>query len=155
VTRTWWSDDDDQLLALLKDAITTEGSVPASFVQAGRAAYAWRTIDAELAELAYDSATAESATRAEAATLRALTFVSANLTIEIQLTPDALYVQITPAQAGTAVAQVAGDDGGTREAGSAEIDDLGFVVLRPVPPRPFRLLVRAGDAVVLTGLVTE
>ncbi len=51
----WWSDD-DQLLEVLRDALTTAREVPPGLVAAGKAAYSWRTIDAELAALTYDSA---------------------------------------------------------------------------------------------------
>ena len=50
----WW-DDDEELLALLRDALAEQRDVPARFVEAGKASYAWHSIDAELAALAYDS----------------------------------------------------------------------------------------------------
>ncbi|GAB3955588.1 hypothetical protein GCM10029976_098820 [Kribbella albertanoniae] len=55
VTETDWNDD-GQLLEALRDALVTEQEVPRAFVEAGKAAFAWRTIDAELAALTYDSA---------------------------------------------------------------------------------------------------
>ena len=81
----WWNDD-DQLLEVLREAVTIAREMPADFVAVGKAAYAWRTIDAELAALTYDSAwqTEElSLTRAESAELRMLTFASEGLTIEL------------------------------------------------------------------------
>ena len=50
----WW-DDDEELLALLRDALAEQHDVPARFVEAGKASFAWHSIDAELAALAYDS----------------------------------------------------------------------------------------------------
>jgi len=148
----WWNDD-DQLLAVLKDALRTEEAQPREFVEAGKAAYAWRTVDAELAALTYDSAGDAGlvgVTRSESATLRALTFASADLTIELEVTPEALLGQITPVQAGSVSVQV-----GTAEVSSAPIDELGFFTIRPVPAGAFRLLCRtASGAAVLTALVS-
>ena len=49
-----WADD-DQLFAALKEAMRAARAVPPEFVEAGKSAYAWRNIDAELASLTYDS----------------------------------------------------------------------------------------------------
>ena len=46
--------DDDQLLALLQDAMRESREVPPGFTEAGRNAFAWRGIDAELAQLRLD-----------------------------------------------------------------------------------------------------
>ena len=55
---TGWANDDDDLLALLRDALAEQREVPTRFVEAGKATFAWRSIDAELAALAYDSVAA-------------------------------------------------------------------------------------------------
>ena len=156
----WWSSD-DRLLEVLKDALSTEHAVPPEFIAAGKAAYAWRTIDAELAALTYDSANdLVSATRAESATLRALTFASAGLTIELEVTPDALIGQISPVQAGRITAYVGATEPGaaeigSTEAGSAVIDELGFFIIRPVPADTFRLLCQtASGTTVVTGPIS-
>ena len=41
---------DDALLAALREALAARDAVPASFVEAGKSAYAWHNIDAELAK---------------------------------------------------------------------------------------------------------
>ena len=69
MTSPWWADE-DELLGELRLAL---GPVPASFIDAGKMAFTWRSIDAELAALTYDSSrdlvgAAES--RAEPAALR-------------------------------------------------------------------------------------
>jgi hypothetical protein len=157
----WWTDD-DQLLAALDDALGTAKAVPPEFVEAGQAAYAWRMIDAELAALTYDSAgDAElvTATRAEPATLRALTFASTGLTIDLEVRPDELLGQLSPEQPGQVTAYAgtvaADDEPVTTEVGTAVVDELGFFIIRPLPAEPFRLLCRttAGPAV-LTGWVS-
>lgn len=155
----WWSDD-DRLLATLDDAVSSARAVPSSFLAAGKAVYAWRTIDAELADLTYDSAADPellSAIRAESATLRALTFVSAGLTIEIEVTPEGLLGQISPVQAGQVTAYAGTADAGEEKSGfdTAVIDELGFFVIRPLPAEAFRLLCRTASGVtVLTGLIS-
>ena len=49
---TW---DDEQLLALLKESLRAHLAVPPEFVEAAKNAYAWHNIDAEIAQLTYDS----------------------------------------------------------------------------------------------------
>ena len=149
----WWNDD-DQLLEILSDALTSANEVPASFLEAGKAAYIWRTIDAELAALTYDSAWESdevAVTRAaESATLRTLTFASEAMTIELELTPDELLGQITPPQRGTVSLSAGSDDLGT-----APVDELGFFIVRTVPRRPFRMICRTDSgATVMTGWVS-
>ncbi|MFB6721174.1 hypothetical protein ACFCV3_13475 [Kribbella sp. NPDC056345] len=153
MTETDWNDD-GQLLEALRDALVTEQEVPAAFVEAGKAAFAWRTIDAELAALTYDSAWAgleEASVRsAESATLRALTFASDGWTIEIELTPEGLLGQLDPPAAGEITA---GTDSGVLATG--RIDELGFFVLKPLPKAPYRLTCVLDDGpTILTGWVT-
>lgn len=147
----WWSDD-DQLLSLLKAAREAGRDVPPEIVDAGKAAFAWRNIDAELAALTYDSylTDAGSVTRAEPAPLRALTFATAQITIELEVTADTLVGQIVPEEAGSVTARL--DTGQTAD---ADIDEMGYFVFRPIPPGRFRLRCRTqSGADVLTGWIT-
>lgn len=144
--------DDEQLLALLKESLRAYRAVPPEFVAAGKNAYAWHNVDAELAQLTYDSThdREPAGVRSEAASIRSLTFTSAHLTIELEVTEDALLGQAIPAQAGTVEVQ-------TREGVLATIpvDKIGYFTVRPVPAGPFRLQYRAADgSAVLTGWVT-
>ncbi|MFF1823633.1 hypothetical protein ACFVWG_40395 [Kribbella sp. NPDC058245] len=153
MTETDWNDD-GQLLEVLRDALATERDVPRAFVDAGKAAFAWRTIDAELAALTYDSAwdTVDAAPvrSAESATLRALTFVSEGWTIELELTPEGLLGQLDPPAAGEITART---DSGVLA--TARIDELGFFVLKPLPKVPYRLVCIPDDGpTILTGWVT-
>ena len=54
MSQRWW-EDDNQLLAALREALRSERNVPAEFTATGKATFAWRNIDAELATLTYDS----------------------------------------------------------------------------------------------------
>ena len=47
--------DDEQLLAALREAVRDRQAVPPWFVEMATNAYAWHNIDAELAQLTYDS----------------------------------------------------------------------------------------------------
>jgi hypothetical protein len=48
--------DDDRLVGELHELLEATDPAPAGLVEAAKASYGWRTIDAELAALAYDSA---------------------------------------------------------------------------------------------------
>ncbi len=145
--------DDDQLLALLKGSLQVQRDVPAEFTVAARNAYAWRNIDAELAQLTYDSmqdrAPAPSV-RSETASIRALTFTSDHLTIEMEVNGDSLLCQLVPADEATIKLQT--------HAGiiaSIEVDEVGCFSIHPIPASAFRL--RCGTtagATVVTGWIT-
>ena len=149
----WW-DDDDALLAALEDALESADPIPREFFEAGRLAYAWHDIDAELAALTYDSAAEEerlpALTRGEPAGLRSLTFAAADVTIEIEVTHDALIGQVVPPQPGELEVR-----GVSRRVATVPIDELGCFVVRPIPSGSFRLHCHmAGDTGVLTGWIT-
>ena len=147
--------DDDQLLAALGEAIRARQDVPDAFVEMGKGAYAWHHIDAELALLTYDSSRAEdrdvtASMRSETASIRALTFTSAHLSLELEVTGDSLLGQVIPPRPGTIDTQT--KDGATV---STEVDEIGYFVVVPIPPSPFRLRCRTEDgADVLTGWIT-
>ncbi len=145
--------DDEELLAVLRQALAERQAVPPEFVEAAKNAFAWHNIDAELAELTYDSSRdAEPApsTRAETASIRALTFTSAHLTIELEVTRDSLLGQIVPAQPGTIKVQLR--DGAET---TVPADEIGRFTIRPMPTGTFRLHCRtSADADALTGWIT-
>jgi hypothetical protein len=148
-------EDDNELLALLEEALEAEGDVPPDFIAAGKAAFAWRTIDAELAALVYDSSNDSGREPAlmrnqTTADLRALTFASANVTIELELTEAGLIGQLVPPSAGEIDVQTAAGVTST-----VTTDELGCFTIRVIPQEPFRLRCRAGDTDVLTTWITR
>jgi hypothetical protein len=152
MTSEWWTDD-DALLAAVKEAFREQDDVPPSFVDAGKTAFAWHNIDAELAALTYDSSEdllAGAAMRAEPAALRCLTFEARNLTIELEIVSDSLHGQVVPAQPGTIELRQA--DG---HVARAEVDGVGYFTSAPVPAGTFRLFYRtaAGESI-LTDWIT-
>ncbi|MFD0687942.1 hypothetical protein [Actinomadura fibrosa] len=141
-------DDDDQLLAALREAVHEAERVPPAFVEAGKAAFTWRSIDAELAELTFDSSGAcspRAPTRAEPAPLRNLTWASSDLTLEVEVDGDALLGQVVPPSPGEIDVYVAAACVATRP-----VDEIGVFVIRPVPAAAFRLHYRSGTASILT-----
>jgi hypothetical protein len=145
--------DDDELFAALLEAERARRAVPPEFVEAGKGAFAWHNIDAELAQLTYDSSRDmqyEPSLRAEAASIRALTFTSPHLTIELEVSEESLLGQIIPAQRGTVRIQPAD---GTET--TVPADEIGCFAIRPIPSRSFRLYCQTmGSADALTGWIT-
>jgi hypothetical protein len=146
--------DDDELLGALGDAIRARQGVPGWFVETGKNAYAWHNIDAELAQLTYDSDSdadrgLAAAVRSEAASIRALTFTSPRLSIELEVGEGSLLGQIIPPRAGTLEVHT------TAVVTSSPVDEIGCFIVDPIPSSPFRLRCRTEDgADVLTGWVT-
>ncbi len=143
--------DDDRLLAELGDAVRSGRAVPDRFVDVGKAAFAWRDIDVELAALRYDSAVSglPAAVRAGEPGLRALTFEVAGLTVEVELSARMLQGQVVPPQAGSVELWVEAS-----EQRSTVIDEKGWFELGAPPTQPFRLCVRRpGAAAMLTDPV--
>jgi hypothetical protein len=149
--RNGW--DDERLLAALSEAMKARAAVPAWFIETGKNAFAWHNIDAELAQLTYDSnedRREAAATRAETASIRSLTFTSEHLTLELEVTGNSLLGQIFPARAG--VLEIHTRAG---EIGTTEVDEIGCFSVEPIPASPFRLRSSASDGThVMTGWIT-
>ena len=138
--------DDEELLAALGEAMRAWQAVPEWFVETGKNAYAWHDIDAEMAQLTYDSLVDRerlAVVRSEAASIRALAFTSARLSIELEVAKNSLLGQIIPPRA----------DGSHRDL--QLLADL-HVRTRPVErgrvgPRPHESNKRDGRRVVTHG----
>jgi hypothetical protein len=139
-------DDEADLLAELRDAGRLD-PVPTDALAAAKAAFMWRTIDAELAELTYDSllddqplAGVRSSTPA-----RFLSFASdpANLSVELEAITEGerrrLVGQLVPAQRGQIEVRHAGG------AVTVEVDDLGRFTADDLAPGPISLHCRAAS----------
>jgi hypothetical protein len=147
----------EPLLAELRSVIGRADPIPDAVVAAARASFAWRTIDAELAELVADSAdtaarssSAVGATRAGAAP-RLLTFEAAALTVEVEVaeTGDTrrLVGQLVPVGAADVTVRWSG---GTR---TASADEFGRFAVDDIPAGPISLAVARTDAA--TPVVTS
>jgi len=132
--------DDEQLLGILREAMRARQAVPPGFVETAKSTYAWHNIDAELAQLTYDSSRDEdrsASVRSETASIRTLTFRSAHTSIELEVTGDSVLGQVMPPGEGTIEAQT--PEGSTT---AAPVDEIGCFSIEPVPRSPFRLRVR-------------
>jgi hypothetical protein len=90
-----------EILEILGRALELSDPVPISVTEAGKSALTWLTIDAELAELVFDSARDELVgVRSETLAERQLTFQSPTVEIEIMLVGDTRHLvgQLVPAQ---------------------------------------------------------
>ena len=99
-------------------------------MEAARAASTWRTIDQELAELVFDSATELAGVRSED-TARQLTFRAPGVEIEVMMVDESsrrIVGQLVPPQAATM--RLTGGDRETEQ----EVDRLGRFTFDGVPP---------------------
>ena len=145
--------DDERLLAALGEALKASEDVPSWFVETGKNAFAWHNIDAELAQLTYDSnedRREAAVVRSETASVRSLTFTSAHLTVELEVAENSLLGQIIPPRGGTLEIHT---KAGTIS--TTEVDEIGCFAVDPIPDSPFRLRCRTADGTdVLTGWIT-
>lgn len=154
MSQQWWNDD-DQLLAALDEALRPGCRVPAEFIATGKAAFRWRGIAAEIAVLTYDSvfegAGEEVAgVRSEEANIQYLTLTAGELSLELEVTADAILGQLVPPGPGRA--EVCSADGTVVTVG---IDEGGGFTIRPVPGGSFRLYCDAANGMnVMTNWLT-
>jgi hypothetical protein len=130
-------DSDELLLEDLHAALTEAAAVPPGFLEAGRAAFAWRTIDAELLLLTgYDSILdTELAGRARAVlTARQLVFDADGVSLQVEVTAAGIAGQLMPPN--QAVVALLTPGGPTEE---TTADEFGSFLLGPPPPGPMRL----------------
>ncbi|MDT7580767.1 MAG: hypothetical protein QOK35_2031 [Pseudonocardiales bacterium] len=149
----WWNDD-DELQELLRAALAEQRDTPARFVEAGKASFAWHSIDAELAALAYDSVTDAQATagvrQTDRAAIRELTFAFRDATVHVQIARGGLHGQVVPPRRGEVELHVQG-----RQVRTAQVDDQGWFSFTPLPTTGFRLLWRiAGGGTAMTDWLT-
>ena len=146
--------DEEELLAALREVFDSQREPPPpEIVEAGKKIFAWHDIGKELAQLTYDSAgdaDREPVTRTEAADIRAMTFSSARMTIELEFTADMVLGQVVPPQITIITVQF----GNGREISLAS-DGAGCFSIRPARPGTFRLRCQNGaDPDVLTAWIT-
>jgi len=148
--------DDEQLMAALREAIKARQAVPSWFVETAKNAYAWHNIDAELVQLTYDSESDQdkaAVVRSENASIRALTFTSAHLSVELEVTKGSLLGQISPPWTGTLEIQTQTHT--SAGVTTSPVDEIGWFVVEPIPASPFRLRFHATNGIdVLTDWIT-
>jgi hypothetical protein len=139
--------NDEAVFEELRDLIARTDPLPERLDDAARAAFTWRTIDAELAELMQDSAEVDEAAlalRGAATGPRLLSFESPRLAIEAEVTvlgprERRLAGQIVPPVA----ASLTLEQGGVRL--TAQADELGRFAFDRVGAGPVRLRAALPD----------
>ncbi len=146
---------DEALLGALREALAAREAVPPAFAAVAKNAYAWHGIDAELAELTYDSGLEPALAadvRSESAAIRALTFYApiARLSIELEVTDDVVLGQLIPPVQATVEMHAPNGPMVPLPA-----DENGSFVIDRKPGSSFRLRCRTGPQTdVVTGWVT-
>src|SRR4051794_11693435 len=133
-------DEDSALFRELSRVVAAADPVPAEVLAAAKATFTWRTIDAELAELSFDSLLDDEAVLVRGSDQpRLLTFEGTSVTIELVVVADAAFRrvvgQLVPEQRATIEVV---HSGGTA---SAVADDLGRFRAETVGPGPMRIRV--------------
>ena len=135
-------ESDNELEAELRRLAADREPVPAELVQAALDAFGWRDIDAELAELVYDSLVdADEASLVRGSPgQRLVSFAVGGMTIDVEVTSAgpgrAVMGQIAPPQRAVV------DIRGTRDTVTVEADELGRFQSGPLPPGPASLRLR-------------
>ena len=139
-------DDDDRLLDELRAALRQAGDPTPSMVAAGRAAFSWRSVDAELAALTHDSLIDElTGVRSSAAPPRSLVFQGPQVSVELERSDSCLAGQLVPPAAGTVA--LWGPDG---ELAAVTVDELGCFEFERPRSGLVRLHCRASSGEFLT-----
>lgn len=141
--------DDDRLLDLLTRALSQADPVPEHAVEAARASFTWRTIDAELAELVYDSAGEELVGVRSAEATRQVTFRAPGIEIEVMVMEDGvrrLVGQLVPPQQATVELRCGGS---VRDSAT---DSLGRFTFTDVGTGPAQITIVTADG---TKVVTD
>lgn len=132
--------EDTELEDELREVIARVDQVPARLLQAAVGSFAWRTVDADLAELVFDSLLDQDETalvrgRGQG---RVLSFETDGLTIDVEIDDGTLTGQLLPSQR-AAVELRQGDDVARLEA-----DELGRFIAGPLRAGPFSLRCSVG-----------
>jgi hypothetical protein len=141
--------DDTELEEELRGVASRLDPVPDFLLQAAEAAFSWRTIDAELAELVFDSLTEQGETALVRGSQqdRLLSFQASGLAIELEVTAAgsarALIGQLVPPQQATV--DIRHRDGMI----TLQADELGRFSAEALPAGPVSLrcgLAAGGDS---------
>ena len=134
---------DEQILVRLAAALDAADPMPESVIEAAKASFTWRTIDAELASLVFDSAAEELAGVRSAEATRQMTFRTPGVEIELLVVSETsrrLVGQLVPPQA--AELTLHHED----ETRTARSDSLGRFTFHDIPTGSVRLTCKlAGD----------
>ena len=142
-------DEDDDLLDELRAAVRHAGTPSAATLAAARAAFSWRTVDAELAALTHDSLVdVPVGQRGASAGPRDLVFEGRESSVEVARDEDCLVGQLVPA--GPGHVSLLRPDG---EVDRTEVDEFGRFRFERSVTGPARLRCTTPSGVVVTEWV--
>lgn len=133
---------EDRVMSLLRRGLDESDPVPVDVVDFAKAALAWRSIDAELAELSYDSSHEQTPVGVRStATARMLSFETGDwlADLEYSAATGRLMGQVEPARIMTVELHLGGSVVAT------DADELGRFVFDGVLPGPIALVFRLSD----------
>jgi hypothetical protein len=133
---------EDRVVSLLRRGLDESDPVPVDVVDFAKAALAWRNIDAELAELSYDSSHEQTPAGVRStATARMLSFETGDwlADLEYSAATGRLMGQVEPARVMTVELHLGGSVVAT------DADELGRFVFDGVLPGPIALVFRLSD----------
>ena len=146
------SDPLDAALRALGEALQAADGPPSDVVSQAKAIFTWRTIDAELAELTFDSIVdGELAGVRGAQAARTVTFETAAVVIDLEIAAAGDGFDLTGTMMPSADATLASQRSDGTETAIA-IDDLGRFRVLGAPAGTLRFVVRAGQG---TRVVTD
>ena len=131
--------EDAALLEELRRSLASADPVPPHVLHASRETLTWRTIDAELAELAYDSLTDDKVLTGVRGVMeqRLLTFNTADVTVELEVDRDGehrtVLGQVVPPSPGRV--ELIHPDGAL----TVPVDEVGRFTVALVPAGPVRI----------------
>jgi hypothetical protein len=145
--------DEAELAALearLRSAADLFDPVPPDLTDAALAAYSFRTLDAELARLTFDSLVeGAGAVRGDTAGPRVLTFTAGGTTIEVELAEGRLVGQLLPAEPAEVEVRF------TERSTTVSADALGRFTVEPLDPGPVSLRCRiTPDRTIVTDWIS-
>jgi hypothetical protein len=132
---------DDEMLALVGAMLRATDPPPSHVTAGAKAAFTWRTIDAELAELVFDSASDLAGVRSESGN-RQVTFRAPGVEIEVMVIDDErrrLVGQLIPP--GEAEIELVSGDA----VRSVSSDAIGRFAVDEIEPGPVRIVVLGAD----------
>ena len=138
--------EDEMLIAHLRAGLAEADPRPRDVDEFARAAFSWRNLDAELAEIAYDSTESGLDHVRSMAAARMITFETGRWSIDIEYNED--ETRLTGQVAPTGDIQVE-----LRSVGSTRFtktDETGRFFFDDVLPGPGSIVIRSGDNVIAT-----
>lgn len=139
---------DDQVRAQLRAAV--DDPVPAAVLAAARAAYSWRTLEAELVPAARDSLDEELASVRGSTDSRLLTYDTSQGRVEMEVAVERGRCSLIGTVAPGARLQLLRADGSRQQ---VEVDELGRFAVEDIAPGPAAFVVQVAATTLRTDWV--